>query len=123
MKKILAIAIFTISVVSISNASVSEPVKASIEKDFIIHLPADVQLSDSYIVDISELPFRTPADAEKFFDMFSENVVNYKVMHADNTMILYLNTDIMPDWTLTDWNTYFENRAMKMQVVYDEMFK
>lgn len=44
-------------------------------------------------------------------------------MQADNTMILYLNSDIMPDWTLTDWNTYFENRAMKMQVVYDEMFK
>ncbi|HET8964423.1 MAG TPA: hypothetical protein VFM99_11015 [Chitinophagales bacterium] len=123
MKKILAIVIFTVSVVNILNAAVVEPVKATIEKNFFIHLPADVQLSDSYIVDISELPFKTPADAEKFFDMFSENVVNYKVMQADNTMILYLNKDIMPDWTLTDWNTYFENRALKMQVVYSEMFK
>ncbi|MBK6731676.1 MAG: hypothetical protein IPG60_12225 [Bacteroidetes bacterium] len=58
-----------------------------------------------------------------FLICFLKNVVNYKVMQADNTMILYLNSDIMPDWTLTDWNTYFENRAMKMQVVYDEIFK
>lgn len=123
MKKILAIVVLTASMIQVSSAAASDPVEASIGTDFVIQLPVNVALSDSYIVDISALPFDNAAEAETFFDMFSENAVNYKILPGDSRMILSLNRDIMPEWDLADWNKYFKDRAVKMQVVFNENFK
>lgn len=104
-------------------AGSNDPVKASINSDFVIQLPADVPLADIYIADISALAFKSAEDAISFFDMFSENVVTYQVRYPENKLVMYLNKDVMPDWQLKEWNTYFENRAIKMQSVFDSMYK
>jgi hypothetical protein len=95
------------------------PVAASIDGNFKIILPADQPLSDTYIIDISAIPFTDANDCTVFFDKMHEIVVNYEVLYdAKQVRILLSYDNRNAGWDLAQWNAYFAKRAKKMAALF-----
>lgn len=98
--------------------SQSMPV-ASINENFVITLPENLPLSDTYRLDISSITFKNQQDCAAFFDMMHEIVVNYNVKYDEKLVLITLSYDNRnTGWGIKEWNTYFLNRSQKMQKVY-----
>lgn len=123
MKNLFFTCFILISVSILANPVSGESGKATIDENFVIVLSSDSELAETYTADVSALKFQSAAEMDRFFAMFTENVVTYQVNHAEKILIIKLHSEIMPDWKLADWNNYFVNRAVKMQSVYESMFK
>jgi len=110
-----------ISTTAFAFGTTADPVKASINDEMQIKLPADIALQSVYILDISSLEFNDESQAKQFFGMFTENVVHYAVNYDAMEVEIHLHSYADPEWNLDQWNTYFSNRSAKMQAVYSSL--
>lgn len=112
--------IICISLVAGSSAFSQSMSVATINENFVITLPENLPLSDTYQLDISSITFKNQQDCADFFDMMHEIVVNYTVKYDEKLVLISLSYDNRnPGWGIKEWNTYFLNRSQKMQKVYN----
>lgn len=95
---------------------------ATIDTNFQVVLPLELQMANAYTIDISGINFKNRETCEMFFNTMHEAVVNYVVNYDNKTVTLSLSYDERnKGWTSADWNTYFAARAKKMAAVYAKL--
>jgi hypothetical protein len=106
---------------TVAFAQSSDSPRANITEDMQIVLPAADELASVYLLDISDLAFDSAEKAKQFFGMFTENVVHYVVDFDAKQVEIHLHSYADPAWDLAKWNSYFQERSVKMQAVYNTL--
>lgn len=90
---------------------------ATMNEKMVITLPTNVPLSDTYLIDISAIPFSSEALLSGFCQSFSENHMtltgNFSTKQI--TLSLHSTEEVAGEkWDLIKWNEYLSSRAPKM---------
>lgn len=99
---------------SISNVSFAQQssLQASIDANWLVHIPANNPVQKQYEASITALNF-SQDQAYRFFNWYSENLVIFQLDYASQKVKITLGTEYRPNWTVTDWNNYFVQKANK----------
>ncbi len=128
MKNVFTSALLLIVGVFSVNAAGTEtdPVKAGINDQMQITLPADQPLAEWYVVDVTSMHFANKEVMEQFCTNFSDNNLKLTGNFADNKitiMVPPLRDSVGNYWNVERWNSYLAGRAPKMMFYMDTMNK
>lgn len=96
------------------------PGNATIDKNFVITINANAPVVSDYVFDISAIPFKDEAQAEKFFKRNTDNLVSYSVDFANKTATVHLALQYVEPrgWGVTEWNNYFGGLSQRYTLTY-----
>jgi hypothetical protein len=85
----------------------------------LITLPVDQPLAQVYVVDISGLAFKTEEQVLSFCQNAGERIVIFRANFAEKKLYISPQSNMTETpWSVADWNTYFANRAGKLEALY-----
>lgn len=114
LRHVLSILIvFLLALPSIAQKDIT---KATITEKGIIQIPLDKPLLKSYEVDISDLNFKSDAEALDYFRKYSAALYFMRPVLNESKAILYLDTKSKSEWTVANWNLYLED-SMKSNLL------
>ena len=90
---------------------------ATINEKMVITLPTNVPQSDTYMIDISAIPFSNEDVLSRFCQSFSENhmTLSGNFTTKQITLSLHPKEEVADEkWDLIKWNEYLSARAPKM---------
>jgi len=77
-----------------------------------IVLDENSELNSHYTLNLSEFEFDSDQKAIEYFNGLNTEYVIYRPTLYQGTVQIYLQLKKKPDWTLADWNEYFEKHKM-----------
>ncbi|MBK8343840.1 MAG: hypothetical protein IPL12_11325 [Bacteroidetes bacterium] len=92
-----------------------------VDKNFSIQLTDELSQQKFVQLDISDLQFKSEADAQKFFKSIANNLCEFKVDYAAKTAVMMLYPDRLGKftWTLDDWNKYVGDMSARCSATYN----
>lgn len=97
---------------------------AKVGTGWVITLPPESRLQNTYTLDMGEMKFNDVDAMEKYFSIYDDDIVSYKVNRLNNTVMLEFDPEYIAShsWTIDMANAYLEKEAADMQKAYDKMY-
>ncbi len=96
-----------------------DPTIATMSEHFVVTLPIDQPLAQAYVIDISGLGFKSEEQVLKFCHNAGERIIIFRANFEEKKLYISPQPEMNETpWTIQDWNTYLENRAPKLEALY-----
>lgn len=111
MKRFLLPALLAVGMLFSVSGFSQNAVKLNTE--FKLQLTESLLAQKALTIDISDLQFADEAAAVKYFHAIQNNLTDYTVDFAAQTVVMHLYPERLGKhtWTLADWNAYLETQA------------
>jgi len=106
--------LFFLIIGTVGIAQAQQPV-ASFNDNMELILDNSAPISESYVIDITDMEFVSAEAAEKFFRSMTDNLVNTTVDYEAKQAIVNLSLQHVEEkgWGVDDWNAYFRTTAAR----------
>ena len=116
MKKLATSLLFLfVSTLAVKAVGPDKATIATINEKMVITLPTNVPQSDTYLIDISAIPFSNEDVLSRFCQSFSENhmTLSGNFTTKQITLSLHPKEEVADEkWDLIKWNEYLSARAL-----------
>lgn len=91
-----------------------------VDQNFDIQLTDELLQQKYVILDVSGLQFKDEATAQKYFKSIANNLIEFHLDYATQTVTMMLYPDRLGKftWTLEDWNKYVDNMSTRCSSTY-----
>lgn len=120
LRSFFSVLLLLISFHFVANAQTATTGNATISSDFVITLNGEAPLAADYTFDISQLKFSSKEEAERFFSLCRDNLMNYTVNYDAKTATVHISLQYMEPrgWGISEYNEYFTKLAERYRNVY-----
>ncbi len=115
----LLVLLLTVSF-SFAKAQVAGSGTATISNDLIIVLNEAAPLVADYSFDISQIKFENKEEAERFFSLCHDNLMNFSVSYESKTASVHISLEYMEPrgWGIKEYNEYFLKLSERYRQTY-----
>lgn len=85
----------------------------SLTTEGALALDASQPIKSSYSIPAGTFNFATEQEAINFFAAKQSEEVTYRPVFQNGEVMVYLQINQHPNWTVADWNTYFATNKLR----------
>lgn len=109
----LIIAVFAAFVMMLFTATIqAQSGVATLTSEGVIQIESTMSNQTAYSIDASVFQFESEQDAINYFNDKQSDLVTYRPVYHQGIVMVYLQKQLRPDWTVSDWNTYFSENKL-----------